>query len=157
VSLTPPSDPSDTAEPLSAPLSASARKPFLLHLAPIPLLLFGLQTAAWGVMTFPGRGSGTAAVTPLILTIMGGLLLAAAWGFWANRLWARSLVVGWGMAAVVALFFVGARMGGLMGAVGSALPSGVVTVLMWSYLYDSRSAVAYYARLEEEEEAAASG
>ncbi|TVP45776.1 MAG: hypothetical protein EA350_08360 [Gemmatimonadales bacterium] len=78
---------------------------------------------------------------------LGGVLLAAAWGLWADRMWARPLVVGCGAVIVLVHLVPGAMTGGL-----ASLLSWIVGVaLAWAYLYDSRGVVAYYAWLEEVE------
>jgi len=160
VSLTLPSEPPHRATSLCVPV----RKPILLRLAPLFLVVLGLGNGIVGALfllerhsvAWPASGflSGAWAQGLVLLGLMalGGVLLAAAWGLWADRMWARPLVVGCG--AVMALFPLLA--GGMTGGVASLLPWIVGVALTWAYLYDSRGVVAYYAWLEGGE-AAGSG
>jgi hypothetical protein len=143
-----------------------APKPFLLHLAPLALVVFGLQSVYFGLTLYGSRGSGSVlafgsqlsggfshGLASWVLMVSGGILLACAWGFWADRLWARSLLVGYLVVMAVASLVFGARHGGLIMAVAYALPSGLWLAFVSSYLYDSPKPEAYFARLQREEEA----
>jgi ABC-type xylose transport system permease subunit len=135
--------------------------------APFVLGFYGLQAAVWGVLVAAERehsdigifGSPLSSawdhrLTALGLLVLGGLHFASAWGFWAGRLWARSLVVGSLATVTLVVFFGVARTMGPVPAGFQALPLAVLTALLWAYLYEARSAAAYYAELEEAEEEA---
>jgi hypothetical protein len=115
------------------------------------LFLIERHSVAWPASGFLSSAWAQGLVL-LGLMALGGVLLAAAWGLWADRMWARPLVVGCGAVMVLFHLVPGAMTGGL----ASLLPWVVGVALTWAYLYDSRGVVAYYAWLEEVE-AAGSG
>ncbi len=150
----------------SLPDDAEGRpsRPFLILIAPIVLLLLGLQAVFWGLVAGTDGGSGgiltgqgilgpdgTRRAMGLFYTIAGGLILAAGWGFLVERSWARSLLVGLLALSTTIAIVAGAAMAGVGGMLGVALIPGILTALVWSYLYDGRAATTYYAWLEARE------
>jgi len=145
-----------------------APKPILLRFAPLCLLFFALLPLWQGVSIFLRRGVGTVSglfgltltsapaqfTASLALMGMGGVLVAAAWGFWANRLWARPLIVGFFVAMVLVSLILSAGLGGVGGAVGAAFGGVLWLLFLMDYLYDAPDVVDFYARLEREREAA---
>lgn len=148
--------------------TTAAPKPVLLRLAPLALLFFALLPLWLGSSLFLTRGQGAVSAmfgltqasaaaqfaASLALLGMGGGLVAAAWGFQSNRLWARPLTVGLFVLLVLTSLLLSAGSAGVGGALG-ALFGGLLWVLfLVDYFYDAPDVEAYYQRLRNERDAA---
>jgi hypothetical protein len=138
------------------------RMPAMIKIGALSSPLFGGAWILLTVMTLLGLSTGSAnaeiSVGDLALTqrdpvalIFVGVVLATAWGFWTERLWARQTAVGY-WALMTAL-----GVGGLASArttVWDVLVVASIAGLAAWYFFRKNAVVAYYADLREREAAA---